>query len=483
MEKPTDDISLEEADAILKEQRRILKEYHQKNNQKCAEELGLKDMNMEYICDSYAPYISVEFEDNITEDDLDKIYKVAKNRKVNKLYVKGSNKKKAEVSDAIKSIDASAIVNADKSAGKGVVVGLLEAGGVPNVNNAALKDATIKIFDQFGHVEEFCDHANMMAIIIHSIAPGATILSSDSPGGLSEEINWMIDNNANVINMSFGLADESTNGEYGVWSSYCDYVSRFAWVTFVGSAGNQKNGNIYITQPNGYNTVTVGAGYTSSGMKDSACKFSSYEEKYNIELPNIVAPGIGYIIPTYQGLVKGTSEAAALTSGAIAVLMQKKPVIRNSPDSALSILMASAERSRNAVIRQGLDERIGAGALNLSNAIVAADNTVRFTRSSDSIGNYVSSKSVYLSSGQSIRVAFASLVNSRGYVTTGLVTDYDVYLFNGNGEQVASCTGTNNCELVYYKVPVSGYYTIKIKQYSAKKTNYTDYCSYSYFVQ
>ncbi len=480
LDKPAGDVSKAEADALLVEQRRLFREYHTKNNRIMAEELNLDGMDVKYSCGVYTPFISAEFNKDITEKDLEQIYKVAKHKSVKKVYVRGKQHKESELSDTIRTVGAEQILNNDPNAGEGIVVGILEVNGTANVNNFALKDANMIVQDQFWNVETISDHANQMAIIVHKIAPGATILCSQLFGDFTDEIDWMLYNDVNVINMSFSIGDADEHGDYTSLSAYCDYAVRNAWVTIVGSAGNQRGGNIYITQPNGYNMVTVGASIANcNGVWSS----SSYEERYDTDKPNIVAVGTDYLIPTYTETVDGTSCATALTSGAVAVLMQKDTSLKYQPESVLSLLMASAQRIERYAISYGFDEKAGTGALNLANAVSALGNTVRFSRSYDSVGDYVSSRSVYLSKGQTVRVAFTSLINSEGDAVTDLVTDYDLYLINSSGKLVASCAKTHNCEFIEYQASESGIYTIKIKQYSAKKTDGADCCAYTYFIR
>ena len=46
-----------------------------------------------------------------------------------------------------------------------------------------------------------------------------------------------------------------------------------------------------------------------------------------------------------------------------------------------------------------------------------------------------------------------------------------------------ACTTLYNNEFVDFVAQYTGYYTIKIKQYSAKKTDIDDYCAYAWHIE
>lgn len=482
LEKPSIEIASEEVDEMQKRQRLLLKEYHTNNNQQMISKLNLSAMGIKYGYDSYAPYIYVEFNSNITAKDLSDIYKLAECDDVSKIYVKCNKKIKDELSYSIGQIDATQIIENNKSSGKGVVVGILDS-GVVNESNDNLRDADIVVRDELLYMEPVTDHATQVASIIHAVAPGAKLLSVSAFGELSGEIQWLLDNDVDIINISYTDVDGSLDEEYGAYTSssaYCDYISRNAWVTFVCSAGNEGDRSKMVTPPNGYNSVTVGA---CSGLTGKVTYFSSYDEKFEINYPNIVAPGTGIIVPTYTKTIQGTSFSAPLVSGVVAVLMQRSSILKSCPESVLSILMASAQRIDAYAVSSGFHDKAGTGMLNAQNAVNTINNTVRFSMSSNDVGSYISTKTVYLKAGQRIRIAFVSIVNNNYTTSTNLVTDYDLHLCNSAGSKVAISAGTHNNEFVDYYVTTSGYYTMKIKQYAAKKTTQTDYCSYSYYIQ
>ena len=212
-------------------------------------------------------------------------------------------------------------------------------------------------------------------------------------------------------------------------------------------------------------------------------KASSYEEKFNINFPNFLAPGTDLVIPGYEGTYSGTSYAAPFVAGAAAVIMQKAPYLMLHPECVMAILMATTERIERYSRSSGFNDEAGTGMLNVANAIASCRMCTFFEVDENQIGEFVSVRTFYLKKGERIRVAFVSLINNGSAdVSTSLVTDYDLYLYNNKNTQKAGCAGTYNNEFIDYVVEESGYYTIKIKQYAAKKTGYADKCAYAYFI-
>ena len=58
----------------------------------------------------------------------------------------------------------------------------------------------------------------------------------------------------------------------------------------------------------------------------------------------------------------------------------------------------------------------------------------------------------------------------------------NIYEQTDTENMVAHNSGTHNNEFIDYVATFSGNYTIKVKQFSAKKTEDIDWCSYTYFI-
>jgi len=476
LERPDDDVSLEEAKALLRQQRANVKEYYTRTNKEYMKKLSLEKLDVNCIADKYAPFIFAEFNNEITEKDIAHIYELSKQDLIKTIYVKSETKIKEELDSAIDAIDATNIITNAGTNGDGIIIGIMEP-GIVDVNNSNFANTNVTVRGL--SYETVTNHATTVASVALGVAPAASILSVHERYDLDDEIEWLLDNEVNVVNMSYGSDGQYEIGEYTSESAYIDSIALDTWVTFVGSSGNRGESDAYVTPPNGYNMLTVGACSNNGGLSP----VSSYKEKFDINFPNIVAPGQGLVVPTFSGSGTGTSLSAAMTTGTIAVLMQYAPAIITAPEKVLSVIMASAQRLAPYATSSGFDDRVGTGMLNLANALVAVSDIKSFSVTSDNVGSYISQRMVYLERGDRIRVAFASLVNNNnGDPNEFPITDYDLHLLNSIDEIVAYDVGTHNNEFIEYVAELSGFYTIKIKQLTPKEHNGTDYCAYSWFV-
>ncbi|MEA2506550.1 MAG: serine protease AprX [Actinomycetota bacterium] len=180
-------------------------------------------------------------------------------------------------------------------------------------------------------------------------------------------INWVAEHrndnglNIRVLNLSFG-----TDSTQSYLTDPLAYAAEAAWRRFgivvVTSAGNSQFGTSALNDPatDPY-VLAVGSDDTQGtyGVKDD--QVSDFSARGNgIRNPDLVAPGRsivslrnpGSYIDTNYGSTgrvgdrffrgSGTSEAAAVTSGAVALLLSQRPDL--TPDQVKRILTSSAHR-------------------------------------------------------------------------------------------------------------------------------------------
>lgn len=158
--------------------------------------------------------------------------------------------------------------------------------------------------------------ANQKGIV--GVAPGVELYDvrafgpdgTASVGDIVEGINWAIEHQMNIINMSFGTSEENYAMRHAV-----KQAAR-AGIVMVASAGN--NGAA-LEYPAAYReVVAVGA----IDQKNKLAKFSSRGPGMDV-----VAPGVGikstWLNQTYR-VLDGTSMAAAHISGLYALMMTNK---------------------------------------------------------------------------------------------------------------------------------------------------------------
>ncbi|MCK9310241.1 MAG: S8 family peptidase, partial [Candidatus Cloacimonetes bacterium] len=307
-------------------------------------------------------------------------------------------------------------------------------------------------------------------------------------GSPSSEVEWLLDNNVNIINNSWG--DSSPNGEYASTSAYFDYIVYTSRVTVVVAAGNDGNVSGYVGNPGlGYNVITVGNSYDTGAIYVS----SSYDEAFSISKPTLTAPGYSISVPNFPNteyidgvwylLTCGTSFSAPIVTGSIALLMQRYPILKMYPEKIISTITAASSpvSGFNDFDTSGLEEKVGSGMFNYNDCSTVYLNGRSFSFSESHESEYVSEKRVYLSAGTDIRISLAWLINSENNTQTDKVTDLDLHFAYDNGTIITtSSSGGNNIEFIDYTITSSGYYRIKVYQFGPINCEGVIYGSYTY---
>jgi serine protease AprX len=232
------------------------------------------------------------------------------------------------------------------------------------------------------------------------MAPNANLVSVrafDSSGrgtyaSVIRGIDWIVQNKQayriRVLNLSFGATPRSY-----YWDDPLNRAVMKAWqagIVVVASAGNDGPDPQTISVPgNVPYVITVGAmtdNFTPANVADDRLtSFSSTGPTYEgFVKPEVVAPGghiwslmptharIAQEHPTYQNdgdffTMSGTSQAAAVVSGAAALLLQAEPGL--TPDAVKCKLMASARLAMNPSGRRAYSAfQQGAGLINAYDA-------------------------------------------------------------------------------------------------------------------
>ncbi len=186
---------------------------------------------------------------------------------------------------------------------------------------AILNQSSTSILD--GPPGEF-GHGTMTAGLIHLVAPNAHIMSLKAFAGdgssdlfnIVRAIYYAADNGANVISMSFEIAQSSPALQNAIQYALSKNV------IVVASSGN--DGGQVLVYPSAYNSV-IGVGSTSnSDVKSSFTNFGTNSVF-------IAAPGEG-VITTYPGgnyaAGWGTSFSTPLVAGEAALVLQARPTYK-----------------------------------------------------------------------------------------------------------------------------------------------------------
>ncbi len=193
-------------------------------------------------------------------------------------------------------------------------------------------------------------------------------------------IDYAINNGAHIINLSFMNLDYSASLQEAIARAHR------AGLIIVAAAGNELGGGQgYNTRekpvyPACYDGKLIGEnmviGVAATDALDQKANFSAYGEN----CIDISAPGISFFGAItrggnlndseliYDGYWSGTSMAAPLVSGALALIMQANPEL--SRQEVVSILFASSDDISK--LNPGYPNQLGNGRLNLDRAIEMA---------------------------------------------------------------------------------------------------------------
>lgn len=234
----------------------------------------------------------------------------------------------------------SRLVNAMGNTGKGIKIGILDTG--IDYNHEDLKGNYRGGYNFVGNNDNPMDdngHGTHVAGIVAAedndvgvvgVAPQAylysvKVLAFDSTGSTSDIVSgldWSVDNNMQIINMSLGSDKDSISVRRAIGNTYN------AGILIVAAAGNSGNANgsgDNIDYPSRYNgVVSVGA----TDINDNRARFSS--TGHELELS---APGIN-ILSTLNGnkygTLSGTSMSSPHVAGVAALIKSTETGITNS---------------------------------------------------------------------------------------------------------------------------------------------------------
>jgi serine protease AprX len=319
--------------------------------------------------------------------------------------------------------DVANVIGATSSAatgldGTGVGVALIDSGvvAVPGLPAAQIVNGPDLSFESQGSTLDYLDtfgHGTHMAGIIvgndssvglRGIAPKAklTSIKVGGAGGVVDvsqmlaAIDWVVKhrnddakNPIRVINLSYGTAGVAN----GVLYDELAFAVENAWrngIVVVVAGGNAGNSSSSLSNP-GFDPYVLAVGSsatkgTTSTSDDTVSTFTSLASGRNVD---VVAPGESivslrdpgsYVDTRYPSarvgdrLFKGSgsSQSAAVTSGAVALLLQKRPTL--TADQVKALIKTTATP-----IGSGVGKSMGLGEINLATALAKSTPTTTQT--------------------------------------------------------------------------------------------------------
>lgn len=467
------------------------KEYHRKENERNLEKLGILDFSNLKISD-YCPFVEIDM--NKKDIKTDDFLKLTKDNKISNISFSSKDSFKtvetASWSRTLKEIEAYQTVTFGPYTGNGVKVGVLEVGGICDVNHKNLKSSNIHINPN--RSQAISSHATEVTSIIDEMVPGAELYVSAASTDIASDLGWFIEQGCDVINCSFGyiVADEVGDHyefvpnlaiyRFTVDKVY-DYIIKANDISVVTAAGNRisnntrpdYNPNAYVTSPGlAYNAITVGGLSCTLGFFDYDLEYDNGSCYQTTE--NRIKPEISAIytvkIPNISGEKSGTSFAAPQVTASLAMLFQKYPSLAVSPFDTKAILMSSANETKNYsnISGSNFDPKVGAGCLSLEDLLDFENETYAIVYPNpdfftpNCIGMTFSlKKNDILQAGASWPANVKEYLNISPYIT-----NYDIKVYNSNQTVVyeSSLGDYSNSEFLRYKIPADGTYRVAIYQ-------------------
>lgn len=318
------------------------------------------------------------------------------------------------------------------------------------------------------------DHASFVAYTTQSVAPNAQLYAAHATSGTLEPIEWLIDQGVNVINISLGVGYPTTN-EYGTVAKWLDHIALDHYVSIVISAGNEADtnpGEVYEGKTS-YNAIVVGSVDVNGQIANSSSyTYMTFEEGSR---PDISAPGVDIQPEGMSWAVSGTSLAAPMVTGAVAILCQQDSVLLYYPDAVKAILATNVSASFDRYVTWPLNstngyERYGAGildCLNVYNSLSAEQYYIDGGFDPNTL-NARQTFTVELEAGTTARFAIANLRDasvdhSTNTATATTAPKIKLSVLRGSTYYVQTATTyLGNLKIVEFTPTVSGTYTVCI---------------------
>ena len=474
---PPEGCSLERARELKRQRRELGRAYYTRNNNMLVQKIDGKNYKNRYVS-TYLPVI--EYSYTVEEFNKNKnsiLSSLSTSSDVKTIDVVGSDKKEDQVLKALAKSNASSLYSSSNTyKGSGINIGVLEA-GIADKDHSSLSGVNLTVRDEWYYVETKTEHATMMVSILANqekgIVPDAHIFSVEVFGNLTSELDWLVDNDVDIINIS--MRKNASLGEYNDISAECDYVAKQYGVMIVAASCNKDSDNPQgkVGNPGlGYNVLTVG----NHGLLNSLNDNSGYVVVDGPAKPNLVAVGSNVEIPGFTGENFGTSISTAIMTGMISALMSQYSDLIGNPGKVMALTMASCAPVTGTLGNtetNGLNEKWGTGLFNYGQAVQGKNSiyVVNNTNTLNAVGGVlVGTLPCGFTIGKPIRISAYWQANATGNSSETSKTTYFMELYDAANKLIATSTsGSSNYMYIYLSEAITGgRYKLKIYQKGSK---------------
>lgn len=477
-------------DKYNKKRREIAQKKYKEKTTKIVERLNIASEDIFYQS-RYAPMVIAK----ITTDDIINAAMCSEIEIIDVYYELESIPDETSLSEMKNTNGFIKISNQTGLTGNGVKIGIVDYGAIQT--NTEIPDNR---FTHIGGSSTYSNYHIMNSSYIiggtNGIAHNSTVYTIDFVyyNDYCVTIEMLLDMNVSIINMSlstyFETYEDRNVYNYTLLEKWLDHIAVVHDVTIVKSAGNiREDKSDYMPNPSlAYNVITVGAmndNNTSTQVDDNLYDYSLYKNASGCEKPDLLATG--------NVLIGGTSSSTPVISGVIALMLELKPALVNSPEIIKAILQAACHRKvidpitleQTETMPQGLTDKQGAGVVDIAAVINIISNN---QYGSGILTGDLYSQPITLEneplSYTNLSVAWLQnniiedgLPHTDEYeVSVGTIQDINLSIYNNSNLLKTSTKTNSSTEMVYFPLSDNSTYEMVLN----RETNSTEEVRFGY---